>query len=84
MRDIFEFISQESAQSANKVVIEIAYAVEKAIANPEIYRPDKYKIENDGTYRAFELHHYRVSYRYKDNVIRVLAVRHTSRNPKLH
>ena len=43
---------------------------------------DKYKISNDGTYRAFEKHHYRIVYRFGNNVIRVLKVTHTKMNPK--
>jgi len=50
--------------------------------NPEFYGSDKYKKENDGSYRAFEKHHYRINYRFTDNVIRVLRVRHTGREPK--
>jgi len=39
-------------------------AGKKAAANPEIYGPDKYKTDNDSSYRAFEKHHYRVAYRF--------------------
>jgi hypothetical protein len=38
--------------------------VEKAIPNPGFYGPDKYKADNDGSYRAFEKHSYRIVYRY--------------------
>lgn len=77
MKEAYKYISQDSVTSAQKVIDDITNAVEKAIKNPERYALDKYKINNDGTYRAFELHHYRVSYRFKDNSIRVLNVRHT-------
>ncbi|MGB0948547.1 MAG: type II toxin-antitoxin system RelE/ParE family toxin [Marinirhabdus sp.] len=40
-----------------------------------------HKIGNDGSYRAFEKHSYRVSYRITENEIRILRLRHTSRNP---
>ncbi|MBS1566856.1 MAG: type II toxin-antitoxin system RelE/ParE family toxin, partial [Bacteroidetes bacterium] len=43
--------------------------------------PDKYKTNNDGSYRAFEKHRYRIVYRFGNNIIRVLRVRHTSREP---
>ena len=82
MKKAYDYISENSADAAEKVINEIVSAVEKAIIKPEIYRPDKYKINNDGTYRAFELYHYRIAYRYKDNVIRVLHVRHTKQNPQ--
>jgi plasmid stabilization system protein ParE len=62
----------------------IVNAVYKAINNPEIYNPDKFKTGNDGSYRAFEKHRYRITYRYKNNIIRVLDVRHTSMKPLKH
>ncbi len=82
MKQAFEFISKDSPKSALMVVDDIIEAVSKAIRDPEIYAADKYKLNNDGSYRAFEKHHYRVSYRFSKNIIRVLWVRHTSREPK--
>lgn len=82
MLALYKYISEDSPQNAVKVVNDIMTAAEKAIKNPEYYSPDKYKLNNDGSYRAFEKHHYRVVYRYKQNVIRILRVRHTSMEPK--
>jgi plasmid stabilization system protein ParE len=47
--------------------------------HPSKYPLDKYRRKNDGTYRAFEIDHYRVSYRNKGTEIRIVRVRHTSR-----
>ena len=44
--------------------------------------PDKYKLNNNGLYRAFELHHLRITYYITPDKIRILRVRHTSREPK--
>jgi plasmid stabilization system protein ParE len=49
--------------------------------NPEKHPLDKFKKNNDGTWRAFEKHHYRVSYRILKNQIRVVRMRHTSKSP---
>lgn len=84
LKATYDYISKDSIVSARKVIFEIAEAVKKATTNAELYRPDKYKLNNDGTYRAFELHSYRISYRFKDNMIRVLQVRHTSRKPRYY
>jgi len=81
MRQLFKHISKDSPKNASKVVQEIADAVHKAIPNPEIYGPDKYKADNDGSYRALEKHHYRIAYRFSKNIIRVLRVRHSSMEP---
>jgi plasmid stabilization system protein ParE len=82
MKLIFDFISSDSPQNALKVLGDIVAALNKAAHNPEFYGPDKYKKDNDGSYRAFEKHRYRIAYRFTDNVIRVLRVRHTSREPR--
>ncbi len=82
MKAAGEYISQDSVKNAQKVLTDIANAVYKASSNPEFYAPDKYKTNNDGSYRAFEMHRFRVVYRFSKNTIRVLRVRHTSREPK--
>jgi len=52
------------------------------LPHPECYGPDKYKLNNDDTYRAFEKHRYRIAYRVLDTEIRILRVRHTSMEPQ--
>lgn len=82
LRALYKYISDDPAQNALKVVNDIIAAAEKAIVNPQYYNPDKYKINNDGSYRAFEKHRYRIVYRYQKNIIRVLRVRHTKMEPR--
>lgn len=82
LKQAFDYVSKDSVHNAIKVLKDIAAAVNKAINNPEFYGSDKYKINNDGSYRAFEKHRYRVSYRFTKNIIRILQVRHTSMKPK--
>lgn len=84
MMALYKYISEASPQNAKKVINDIIIATEKAINNPKYYNPDKYKKDNDGSYRAFEKHRYRIVYRYKKNIIRVLRVRHTSMEPKTY
>lgn len=84
LKQVFEHISEDSPQNAIKVVSDITGDVERAAEHPDAYPPDKLKLENDGTYRAFEKHRYRISYRYATGVLRVLRVRHTKMKPKYH
>jgi len=79
---VFDYISKDSAKNAQKVLQDIVIAVGKAANNPELYPPDKWKENNDGSYRAFEKHRFRISYRFTNNIIRVLRVRHVSMEPK--
>ena len=82
MKEAYSHISKDSLKNAAKVLEDIIKAVTKAKSNPEYYNLDKYKSANDGSYRAFEKHHYRISYRVMDNAIVILRVRHTSMMPK--
>lgn len=82
LREIYEHISLDSPQNAIKVIRDIVKNMEKTCENPEVYPADKYKLDNDGTFRAFEKHKYRLSYRYSGYTIRVLRVRHTKMKPK--
>ena len=50
--------------------------------HPEKNPLDKYKLNNDGTYRAFEKHHYRVVYRVLPTEIKIINVRHIRVEPK--
>ena len=81
LKQAFKHICKDSPKNASKVIQEITSAVHTTLPNPEIYSPDKYKTDNDGSYRAFEKYHYRVSYRFSNGIIRVLRVRHTSMEP---
>lgn len=78
------FIRRDSFQNANKVKQEILEKVDELLQSPEKHQIDKYKINNNGNYRAFELHHYRVSYLIKQEEIIITRIRHTSMKPKLY
>ena len=82
LRSVYTYISNDSSRNAEKVIKDILIAIEKAIDNPEIYGPDKYKSANDGSYRTFEKHGYRITYRFTKDIIRILRIRHTKMKPK--
>lgn len=77
-------IAADSITNAEKVSADVVKELNKTLQNPEFFNADKYKMNNDGSYRAFEKHRYRIAYRFIDNEIRVLRVRHTSREPKTY
>lgn len=78
----YQYILQNSYQGAEKVKQDILLSITNLSINPEIYPLDKYRKNNDGTYRAFELHQYRISYRVNRNEIIIVRIRHTGRMPK--
>ncbi len=80
----YEYILLDSYQNAEKVKADILASTRKLAINPEIHPPDKYKTNNDGSFRAFELHRYRIAYRITKREIIITRVRHTSMEPNLY
>lgn len=80
LRKLYQYILKDSYQNGLKVREDIIKAVLSLAENPESYQLDKYKPNNDGTWRAFEIHRYRISYRVKKGEIRIIRIRHTSRS----
>jgi len=80
-----DFIAEQGYPSyANELEEKILSRIEKLPNNYNIYPADKYKNDNDGTYHAFEIDEYRVSYRVKDTGIKIIRIRHTSRKTRLY
>ena len=77
-----EYIMNDSEQNAEKFYDRLFLKLEAISKNPESCAPEKFKLANDGTYRAFILYKYRVSYRIKGNEIRIVRFRHSSMKPK--
>ena len=75
------YILLDSLQNAEMVREDIIDATINLSSYPEKHPLDKFKKDNDGTWRAFEKHHYRISYRVMPNEIRIVRMRHTSRSP---
>ena len=76
------YISRDSVRNAEQVRLDILESIELLADRPEFHPPDKFKLDNDGQYRAFELHRLRVAYFHDLEQIRILRVRHTSREPQ--
>ncbi len=84
LQKIYQYILEDSYQNAVKVRKQIIDAVLYLPKQPDKHPPDKYKINNDGTWRAFEIYHYRISYRVIKNQVRIIRLRHTGRSPLLY
>ena len=76
------FNTSKSQFIADKLINKIYNSVNILRRNYEIYRPDIYKSLNDGNYRAYEIFHYRISYKVSNDIIFIISVRHTSMNPR--
>lgn len=69
LQKAFNFISNDSSQNAEKIINKIIDTTIGLSKYPEIFTADKYKKNSRGNYRAFEIYHYRISYRIvNDNI----------------
>ena len=75
----YNHIKKDSLKSAKKVRDTIFDIAESLKDNPEIYPLDKYRNNNKGDIRAFEKYSLRVAYQVTKKEIRIIRVRHTSR-----
>lgn len=80
---IHDYILEESKslEIANSVLKNLFDSTEILETQWEIYTLDQLKQNNDGSYRAYVKYNYRISYRIMNNVVSILRVRHTSREP---
>ena len=81
LKDIYDYISADSVQSAKKVKGKILSTIRMLPDNPYIFEKDKFKKNNKGAYRAFTVYSYRIAYKITDNFIQILRIRHDSREP---
>lgn len=82
LHDLFDYILKDSYQNAEKVKTEILDATKILSDHFEKYPIDKYKIKNDGSFRAFEIYNYRITYKISPTIISILKIRHTKMKPK--
>jgi len=78
---VCNYIRKDSLKNAQKVRKDIFVAALALAAHPEKYPLDKYKLNNNGTFRAFEKHRLRIAYCVFQNEVRIISVRHTSMEP---
>ena len=71
-----EYILNNSVQNAENFVKKLYDKLQKASLFPKASPPDKFKINNDGAFRAFTLFEYRISYEIQERSIKVLRCRH--------
>ncbi len=81
---VYQYILKDSFQNAEKVKEDILKSTRKLTLNPEIYPIDKYRKNNDGTFRAYELHRYRIAYRITEKQIIIVRIRHVKMEPRLY
>ena len=77
------YIKKDSPQNADKIKKEILASTKTLVEEPiKEHAPDKYRLNNDGSYRSYEIHKFRISYFIGEDFIRIVRIRHTSQEPK--
>ncbi|ANH82055.1 hypothetical protein A8C56_14710 [Niabella ginsenosidivorans] len=62
LREAYNYIRKDSLQNAENVKAGILTSIKSLPKNPQRHAPDKYRLNNDGAYRAYELYKYRITY----------------------
>ena len=85
-KDILSFLKKQSSSAPKIVKNAILEQIDFIKTNPYIFEIDKLKDPIDKEFRAFIIFSYRVSYQIKTDTkeIRILRIRHTSREPQLN
>ena len=76
------FFESKSLTIADKVVNTIFDSTEILKTQPEIYKLDKQKTNNDGSFRVYALYDYALSYQITEENIYILRVRHNAQQQK--
>ncbi len=84
LREAYKYIKKDPLQNADKVRRGIVASFHAVLQNIELHAPDKYKNDNDGSYRAYEIFHYRISYHVSKTQITIVRIRHTKMNPLMY
>ena len=59
LKEAYTYTKLDSPKSADKVKAKILVSIKELADHPEKYPKDKYRLNNDGSYRAFEIYKYR-------------------------
>ena len=82
-KDILEFLSKQSFQAPKIVKDGVLSRLDDVKKNALIFELDKLKDTPNKEFRAFVIYSYRITYQIKVDTreIRVIRIRHTSREP---
>lgn len=78
------FFESKSITIADKVVNTIFDSTDILKTQPEVYKLDKQKNKNDGSFRVYSVYNYAVSYQITEENIYILRVRHNAQKPQKH
>lgn len=81
LRQAYQYIKKDSLSNAEKVRKKILSSIKALTKNPKRHAPDKFRKDNDGDFRAYEIYKYRITYHIGNDEIHVIPIRHAKMNP---
>lgn len=81
LQNAYAYIKKDLPQNAQKVKNKILTSIRELISNPEVHMPDSFRLNNDSSYRAYEIYNYSITYHISQTQIRVIRIRHSRMNP---
>jgi plasmid stabilization system protein ParE len=83
--EILDFIVENGfGQYAIELEDRIIDKLDALHKNQQLYPADRFKRNNNGSWYAFEVDEYRISYKQHKSHITVIRIRHTSRRPRIY
>lgn len=79
-----DYIAADSKQAVAKVSQAIRKATRDLARYPGHWPPDKYRLVNDGSFRALLIYRYRISYHVGEDEIRIIRFRHISQQSEFY
>ena len=80
-KEAIMYIKPESPKGAEIVKSSVLKSLQLLKSNPKSFPSDTLKELNDGSYRAYTIYSYRITYKITESAIFILRFRHTSREP---
>jgi len=79
--EILEFLEKKAPEALPIVGNALLNTIDDLTAQYNNHPSDRFKKNNDGTYKAAVVYSYRISYQVTDSTVNILRIRHTSREP---
>ena len=79
--EILEYLYKEAPQAIDIVANKLLDTIESLSAQYNNYPSDRFKKNNNGSFKTVVVFSYRISYQITDTSVNILRIRHTSREP---
>jgi plasmid stabilization system protein ParE len=79
--EILDFLEKKAPEALPIVGNALLDIIDSLTIRCNSHPADRYKKNNDGSYKAAIIYSYRISYQVKNTNINILRIRHTSREP---